>query len=197
MDGPASCTTRVNGSSWRSRWSWRATTTSSRPPTTPAIRRPGPATHCSCRRPGRSSARCSSRPHRCRARRSATRPASTPSGTTRPAPGRRTTASASTTCCCRRRPPTGWRTSASTATCAPGRSRPTTCRSGSTYDRKPLSHPLNAPTLRRRPRPPAAASPIARPRPARCLPRSRRSRIAARGKAGRAARISSLPRCGA
>ena len=34
------------------------------------------------------------------------RPASTPSGTTRPAPGRRTTASASTTCCCRRRPPT-------------------------------------------------------------------------------------------
>ena len=35
-------------------------------------------------------------------------PASTPSGTIRPAPGRRTTASASTTSCSRRRPPTGW-----------------------------------------------------------------------------------------
>ena len=33
--------------------------------------------------------------------------ASTPSGTTRPAPGRRTTASASTICCCRPRRPTG------------------------------------------------------------------------------------------
>ena len=32
---------------------------------------------------------------------------STPSGTTRPAPGRRTGASGSTTCCCRRRPATG------------------------------------------------------------------------------------------
>ena len=31
----------------------------------------------------------------------------TPSGTTRPAPGRRATGSGSTTCCCRRRPPTG------------------------------------------------------------------------------------------
>ena len=33
-------------------------------------------------------------------------PGPTPSGTIRPAPGRRTTASASTTCCCRRKPPT-------------------------------------------------------------------------------------------
>ncbi len=44
------------------------------------------------------------------------------------------------------------------------------------------------------PRRSSAASPIARPRPARCLPRSRRSRIAATGRADRAARTSPLPR---
>ena len=48
-----------------------------------------------------------SRPDRRDPRGQRRRPASTPSGTIRPAPGRRTTASASTTCCCRRRPPTG------------------------------------------------------------------------------------------
>src|SRR6202034_3815929 len=62
-----------------------------------------------------------------------TSPASTLSGTIRPAPGRRTTASASTTCCCRRKPPTALPTSASTAMCTPGKSRPTTCRYGSIW----------------------------------------------------------------
>ena len=41
------------------------------------------------------------------------------------------------------------------------------------------------------------ASPIARPRRGYCLPRSRRSRIAATGRAGRCRRISPPPRCGA
>ena len=48
-----------------------------------------------------------SRPDRCTPRGQRQTPASTPSGTIRPAPGRRTGASASTICCCRRRPPTG------------------------------------------------------------------------------------------
>ena len=47
-------------------------------------------------------------PDRRRARLPCRGPASTPSGTTRPAPGRRTTASASTTSWPRRRPPIGW-----------------------------------------------------------------------------------------
>ena len=75
---------------------------------TPHVRRPGPTTRSSCRRRARRSATLhQSRPDRRAARHRPTPPASTPSGTTRPAPGRRTTASASTTCCCRRRPPTG------------------------------------------------------------------------------------------
>ena len=45
-----------------------------------------------------------------------------PSGTTRPAPGRRTTASASTTSFCRRRRPTDFRPPRSTSACAPGKS---------------------------------------------------------------------------
>ena len=57
-------------------------------------------------------------------------PASTRSGTTRPAAGRRTTASASTTCS-RRKPPTASSRPRSTASRAAGRSRPTTCRCGS------------------------------------------------------------------
>ena len=36
--------------SWRSRWCWRATTTSFPPPTMSTTRPPGPATRCSCRR---------------------------------------------------------------------------------------------------------------------------------------------------
>src|SRR4051812_41374237 len=55
---------------------------------------------------------------------------STRSGTIRPAPGRRTWGSGSITCCCRRRRATGWSGSASTAMCAPGRSRRITCRCG-------------------------------------------------------------------
>ena len=60
-------------------------------------------------------------------------PMSSPSGTTRPAPGRRTTASASTTCCFRPKPPTAssrrrWR-----STCGPGKSRRTTFRSRSNW----------------------------------------------------------------
>ena len=47
-----------------------------------------------------------SRPDRRRARLPSRRRRNTPSGITRPAPGRRTTACASTTCCSRRRPPT-------------------------------------------------------------------------------------------
>ena len=56
----------------------------------------------------------------------------------------RTTASASTTCCCRRRPPTGWSMPASTGMCAPGTSRPTTCRSVSIwrYRRRGNADPL-------------------------------------------------------
>ena len=48
-----------------------------------------------------------SRPDRRGARLPPRRARLTPSGTTRPAPGRRAMASASTTCCSRRRPPTG------------------------------------------------------------------------------------------
>ena len=65
----------------------------------------------------RSSSASSSRsasPTRCA--RPPTLPASTPSGTTRRAPGRRTTASASTICFCRPRPPTGCDRSLSTRT---------------------------------------------------------------------------------
>ncbi len=58
-------------------------------------------------------------------------------------------------------------------------------------------HEITCPT----PRPPiprsSAASPIARLRTEHCLPRSRRSRIAATGKADRARHISSPRRCGA
>jgi len=53
------------------------------------------------------------------------------------------------------------------------------------------------PTPRRPARRSCAASPIARPRRARCLPRSRRSRIAATGRADRGAHIWSPPRCAA
>ena len=49
-----------------------------------------------------------SRLHRRGPRGRPTRRGSTPSGTTRPAPGRRTTASASTICCCRRKRPTAF-----------------------------------------------------------------------------------------
>ena len=62
---------------------------------------------------------------------------------------------------------------------------------------------LTGTTAELRPTPPGrlrrscAASPIARPRPACCLPRLRQSRIAATGKAGRAKYISSPRRCGA
>src|SRR6516225_1764024 len=54
----------------------------------------------------------------------------TRSGTTRPAPGRRTRASVSIICCCRRRPPIGSSPPESTSTCAAGRSRRITFRSG-------------------------------------------------------------------
>src|SRR5579883_1757442 len=57
-------------------------------------------------------------------------PVSTRSGIIRPGPGRRIMASALTTCCCRRRRPTGFRASASTSMCGPGRSLRTTCRCG-------------------------------------------------------------------
>ena len=67
-----------------------------------------------------------SRPDRRGARRQRQLATSTHSGTTRPAPGRRTTASASTMCCCRRRPPTASSARPSTGTCVPGKSRPTT-----------------------------------------------------------------------
>ena len=53
------------------------------------------------------------------------------------------------------------------------------------------------PTPRPPPRPGGASSPIARPRSARCPPRSRRSRIGRRCTAGRAERISPPGRCGA
>ena len=42
---------RASGWSWRSRWCWRATTTSFRPRPTCTIRSSGSATRCSCRRP--------------------------------------------------------------------------------------------------------------------------------------------------
>ena len=60
-------------------------------------------------------------------------PASTRSGTTRPAPGRRTTASASTTSWLRRKRPTASSRPASTSSPAPGRSPPITCRCGSSW----------------------------------------------------------------
>ena len=72
-----------------------------------------------------------SRPYRRRACDERRRPAFIRSGTTKRELGRKTTASASITCCCRLRPPTGSATSASIATFGRGRSRPTTCRSGS------------------------------------------------------------------
>src|SRR2546430_590905 len=56
--------------------------------------------------------------------------ASTPSGTTRPAPGRRTTASASTISWPHPRPPTGWCRPPSTSTPAAGKSRRIMCRCG-------------------------------------------------------------------
>ena len=56
MDRLVCLRTRTAGS-WRSRWSWPATTTSSRPPPTSTIRRPGSRTRCSCRRRASSSAR--------------------------------------------------------------------------------------------------------------------------------------------
>src|SRR5260221_11823480 len=56
----------------------------------------------------------------------------TRSGTTRPAPGRRTTASASIICCCRRRPPIGSSPPESTSTCAAGKSCRITFRFGRT-----------------------------------------------------------------
>src|SRR5260370_42279112 len=58
----------------------------------------------------------------------------TPSGTTRPAPGRRTTASASIICCCRRRPPIGSSPLESTSTCGAGESRRITFRFGRTWN---------------------------------------------------------------
>src|SRR6476661_7702384 len=80
---------------------------------------------------------------------SPTSPGSTLSGTTRPAPGRRTTACGSTTFYCRHRPATGSPMSASTAMCAAGRSRRTTCRYGRIWisrrrDAPPSSHLLAA-----------------------------------------------------
>ena len=62
--------------------------------------------------------------------------------------------------------------------------------------RAALTHPTS-PTPRRRARRSCAASPIARPRPARCPPRWRRSRIAGSGRAGRCRRTWSPRRCGA
>ena len=56
-----------------------------------------------------------------------------------------------------------------------------------------LSAPIPRPPIRRS----CAASPTAPPRRAHCPPRSRRSRIAAKDKAARAARIWSPRRCGA
>src|SRR5258708_12900216 len=58
----------------------------------------------------------------------------TPSGTTRPAPGRRTTASASIICCCRRRPPIGSSPPESTSTCAAGERRRMWLRFGRASD---------------------------------------------------------------
>ena len=68
------------------------------------------AAHPAQSRPDRRGARLPSRCAR-----------ATPSGTTRPAPGRRTTACASTTCCSRRRPPTASPPSASTRPARPAR----------------------------------------------------------------------------
>jgi hypothetical protein len=56
---------------------------------------------------------------------------------------------------------------------------------------------VTSPTPRPRPRQRAGAWPIALPRTGCCLPRSRRSRIAATGRAARAARISRPPPAGA
>src|SRR5579864_1599360 len=56
---------------------------------------------------------------------------------------------------------------------------------------------LLSPTLRRRSRRSSAAWPIPLPRQARCLPRWKRSRIAATGRAARYRRISPPARCGA
>ena len=75
----------------------------------------GRATRCSSPRRAPPSARSQPRPHRRACAPAIPGPASTRSGTTRPAPGRRTTASASTTCCCRRRPPTVCAAPASTS----------------------------------------------------------------------------------
>src|SRR5579883_1998709 len=78
-------------------------------------------------------------------RATSTIPACLPSGTIRPAHGRRITASASTTCCCHRARPTGSPMSASTSTCAAGKSRLITCRSGSIWKSTPsCSHPITA-----------------------------------------------------
>ena len=62
---------------------------------------------------------------------------------------------------------------------------------------RPIACAWTSPRPRRRVPQSSSASPIARPRRGCCLPRSRRSRIAARGKAGRARHIWSLPRCAA
>ena len=105
-----------------------------------ATRAPGRTTRCSSRRrapPIRSLVNLG--PDRRVARLSSRAPASTPSGTIRPAPSRRTTASASTTCCCRRRRPTAWCRRASIASRAPGRSRRITCRRGSSSTSSPRS----------------------------------------------------------
>ena len=108
---PASAA-RLRGAAGR----WPATTTSS--PSRGDATRPGglgqrravPA----ARRAGQVPRALQPRPDRRGPRLRRRGRASTPSGTTRPAPGRGTTASASTICCCRRRPPTGWPASRST-----------------------------------------------------------------------------------
>ena len=85
-----------------------ATSTSSPNRSTPSARRRGSTTRCSS---PRAAPRCAGSPTTASPTRCASAipsPASTRSGTTRPAAGRRTTASASTTSCSRRKPPTGF-----------------------------------------------------------------------------------------
>lgn len=68
---------------------------------------------------------------------------------------------------------------------------------GAGFGRPDSAPALLSPRPRARSRRSVRASSTVRPRPAYCLPRSRRSRIVATGRAVRAGRISTLRRCGA
>ncbi len=101
MDGPPCVIMHVSGLNWRSRWCWPAITMSSRRPRTRRTRRPGPSDALFLSADAGEVPRPDpSRINRRAARHRPMPPGFTPSGITRPAPGRRTTASASITCCC-------------------------------------------------------------------------------------------------